>query len=568
MDNDITPKNNNPLNTTPPSSNSGVGPTNIPVSQPSAPQVSNPMAASQPPKKRGKKFLTVLLILVLLLGGAAAAWYFMNSNKSDTSTNSQTSELQEIEHLKVASVSGPASTFFPDEGLLGIQTILDHQVYEGLVGFDGPKIIPLIAESWTNPDETTWVFKIRSGVKFHTGKAVTAKEVKASLDNLKKYDYWSLFVSTIKSTEATGDLELTIKTKEPDALLLNRLVRAFISDLSAKDKAGNDGTGSYQLDTASKNDKNSSTLIAFDDYYGQRAKTRKVTYTIYKSDAEAIKAFKDGKADVVETLPYANVTSEMKEAGYSSTETEGQGVFGMYVNQLSGPNVSLLKKKDMRLAIAQMLDRQGLVDKVGNKNVVSTQVIPKSMPGYDASIEAPKLDLDAAKASLKKAGYNNEALEFVYIKEVQEDAPVIIAQLKKGGLNIKPVVYDADHVDEALTILQSGKFDLFLSAYLSDFGDARDILGGIMHSKESTYPTVNDATYDKILTDSDKEFDATKRIALLQEANNYISDNLSWFPLRNSVYASFHKPNLVLENDFNGNGSVGVYYRNVGTKAE
>lgn len=521
----------------------------------------------KPPKKKSSKMLLFIVLLLIAITGVAA-WWLSKDNKAAAPQQSKVKETLEIEHLKIGAVGGgPASVFFPDEGVLGVQSVLDAQVYEGLVGFNDKKVVPLLAESWTNPDQKTWVFKLRSGIKFHTGKPLTAKEVKASLDDLKKFDYWSLFVSTIESVEATGDLELTIKTTSPDSLLLNRLVRAYISDITVTDKPGANGTGSYKLDATATNDTKSTTLVAVDDYYGDRAKTRKLTYSIIESDAEAIKALKENKVDVVETLPYTDVSKELKDAGFTATDTETPGVFGLYMNQARSAT-SILKNKDLRLAIAQGLNRQELVDKIDSKNVPVTQVIPKSLPGYDSSISAPKFDEAVAKATLIKAGYKNEPLEFTYITELQDDAPILIAQLKSIGLNIKEKAFSADDIDKAVVEWRAGNFDLFAAAYSSDFGDSRDVLGGILHSTESAYSTLNDPAYDKLLADSDTEFDPIKRIVNLQLANKYIIDNLAWIPLRNSVYASFHKPNLDLKEDFSAGGSIGTYFRKVGTIAE
>src|SRR5688572_27885106 len=45
---------------------------------------------------------------------------------------------------------------------------LNH-IYEGLTRLDlSGNIEPALAESWENPDPLTWVFQLRTGVKFHS----------------------------------------------------------------------------------------------------------------------------------------------------------------------------------------------------------------------------------------------------------------------------------------------------------------------------------------------------------------------------------------------------------------
>lgn len=67
-----------------------------------------------------------------------------------------------------------------------VSQILDTQEingdqYDRLIGFDprkpGGELGPMLAESWTaTPDNTQFVFKIRRGVKFHSGNSLTAHD--------------------------------------------------------------------------------------------------------------------------------------------------------------------------------------------------------------------------------------------------------------------------------------------------------------------------------------------------------------------------------------------------------
>src|SRR5689334_15219188 len=62
-----------------------------------------------------------------------------------------------------------------------------RNVYEGLVTYD-PKTLqpmPSLAEKWDiSADGLTYTFHLRSGVKFHNGRVLTAKDVKYSLERL------------------------------------------------------------------------------------------------------------------------------------------------------------------------------------------------------------------------------------------------------------------------------------------------------------------------------------------------------------------------------------------------
>ncbi len=60
------------------------------------------------------------------------------------------------------------------------------EVFGGLVTINTDlKIVPDLAEKWTvSPDGKTYTFTLRSNVKFHNGKAVTANDFKWSLERI------------------------------------------------------------------------------------------------------------------------------------------------------------------------------------------------------------------------------------------------------------------------------------------------------------------------------------------------------------------------------------------------
>src|SRR5438105_6191654 len=61
---------------------------------------------------------------------------------------------------------------------------LRELVYDGLVYIKSDfSPAPMLAESWENPDEKTWIFHLRKGVKFHNGTELKADDVKFTFDS-------------------------------------------------------------------------------------------------------------------------------------------------------------------------------------------------------------------------------------------------------------------------------------------------------------------------------------------------------------------------------------------------
>src|SRR5262245_7254553 len=94
-------------------------------------------------------------------------------------------------------------------------------VIEPLVEWSWSKrqIVPILAESWSNPDNNTWVFKLKKGIKFHDGSEFTAADVVHSYTRIQK-DPDSKQASSIAHVnviEALDPYTVLLRTKSPDA---------------------------------------------------------------------------------------------------------------------------------------------------------------------------------------------------------------------------------------------------------------------------------------------------------------------------------------------------------------
>ena len=98
----------------------------------------------------------------------------------------------------------------------GIQVA--RAIYDTLTtpGGDG-KIHPFLAESVTGSNNNQlWTIKLRPGIKFHDGSALTAQVVKDNLDNYRQKNPLFIFVfPDVTAVTVTGPLTLTVTSKRP-----------------------------------------------------------------------------------------------------------------------------------------------------------------------------------------------------------------------------------------------------------------------------------------------------------------------------------------------------------------
>ncbi|MEM2294007.1 MAG: ABC transporter substrate-binding protein [Nitrososphaerota archaeon] len=122
--------------------------------------------------------LQIAIILVIIIAGASGG-YLIYQNIF------RRIEVKNPGIIVYARPGEPLSFDPAYETWYGVREIVQN-VYETLVFYDGTrtdKFVPLLAESWwVSDDGLTWVFKIRSGVKFHNGEILKPEDVEYSLE--------------------------------------------------------------------------------------------------------------------------------------------------------------------------------------------------------------------------------------------------------------------------------------------------------------------------------------------------------------------------------------------------
>src|SRR5215469_16805695 len=97
----------------------------------------------------------------------------------------------------------------------------------------GTKVVPDLAESWTiSPDGLTYTLRLRAGVRFHDGSAMTSRDVKASYDkivfppagviSMRKGGY-----QAIEAIEAPDPLTVRFQLKWPESSFLIKLASPY-----------------------------------------------------------------------------------------------------------------------------------------------------------------------------------------------------------------------------------------------------------------------------------------------------------------------------------------------------
>ncbi|MBN2874650.1 MAG: ABC transporter substrate-binding protein, partial [Spirochaetales bacterium] len=196
-------------------------------------------------------------------------------------------------------------------------------LYNRLVRLDDNfVVVPDLAESWELPDNVTYVFHLRKGVKFHNGREMTADDVKYSLERIldpKTASPGRSYISTITSIEVKDRYTVSIKLKEPLASLLDSLTSNNISIVAREVVEANGnlqkvtgGTGPFMLEEWIPD--NSMTLVRNPSYFEAGAPyLDKVIYRVIPEQASLLAGVKSGVLNMATISDGATIRQASKD---------------------------------------------------------------------------------------------------------------------------------------------------------------------------------------------------------------------------------------------------------------
>jgi len=290
-------------------------------------------------------------------------------------------------------------------------------MYETLTRYNPAthQVQPLLATSWSSSKNgLTWTFHLRQGVKFHTGRLMTAQAAKAALDRTIKLNGGAAYVwGAVKSIDATGPDTLVFHLRYPSPLDLEASAdySAYIYDTKAA--AGGSltkwfntphdaGTGPYTVQTWNKGQEFEVTQTQFPGYWGgwKGSHFTKVVYRVVSQDTTSVQLLRSGQVSFVEQMAPALWDSLRGAPGvHLVTAASWQNLLG----QLNAKALSL----PVRQAILYGINYDGIVAALKGAATLSSGLVPDGLFGHFASSSLPNYRYDPAKAAslLNGIGY-------------------------------------------------------------------------------------------------------------------------------------------------------------------
>jgi peptide/nickel transport system substrate-binding protein len=432
------------------------------------------------------------------------------------------------------------------------------QIFNSLVRTGrGGQPIPDLATSWNNPDENTWVFRMRRGVRWHDGndvftagqsREVTAEDVKWTYQRVMDPTTRSPFasaLSSIKEITVEGPYQLRITTKAPDPFLLDtiRLAGIAIVPKEAYDRPGAAGAGRAPVGSGPfrfvRFVPDDHLLVARNDAYWKRPYLDGVQFRIIPDSAAAIFSLEAGNIDLTLQTPpeeYPRLKQNARLVLYPSPLAFYRGL---------GFNVRRPPFDDVRVrrAIAAAIDVDAAVRNVfGEVAIRAYGQVPPTIVGHDPTLrDLWRFDQAAARRLLTEAGFapgsdgilQKDGQRFVVeIKTLNESGRVKVITI--AATNLRQVGIDARVVPQEtgtwIADLNRGNTGLFMDFAFSGATG----LFALFHSSNignSNTHFYSNPEVDKLLEEGSRTIDARRREPIWKRAQRMIMQDVIALPL-------------------------------------
>lgn len=448
-----------------------------------------------------------------------------------------------------------------------------RQCYEGLTDRDEEgKISAGLATSWDTPDQgLTWHFVLAKNVKFHSGKTLTAKDVKYTFERTlspKSKGDGATYLADITGAEAItkgkatelsgfeilGDNEFNIHFAKPNMLFPEAcsIECLYIVDRSVVNGKGNNwwekqsaGTGPFMLTKYAEDSK--LVMKAFSGYRKGKPSISGIEFDIVKSDNTLMEMYKNGDLDIIgaPTSKLKSIRSDSKLSAQLKECTSAD------INFL-GMNAKLYKPfadQRVREAIALVINRKDIAEKImGGTAKPLYGIIPVGFTGYNSETEKQSsYDAEKAKKLLQAAGYSSSnplpEVSLDYLGVDEDNATYIVNQLKNElGWTVKLENPDRSTL---LNGLFDKKYAFFIWGCTADFGDEYTIADNFATDAMRNFGNYSNKQYDALMEKASQTSDANARIKLYQQAEKIlVLQDFGYVPLYTDVNFLLIRPNV------------------------
>jgi oligopeptide transport system substrate-binding protein len=407
---------------------------------------------------------------------------------------------------------------------------------------------PELAETWDiSPDGTVYTFTLRKDLKFLSGKAITAQDVKDSWeraldpktnsttartylgDILGAKDKLDGKADDVKGIRVVDDLTLEVTLDGAKSYFLAKLTYPTAAVVNVDSLKGAysdwvfkaDASGPYKVREHQENQ-----VLIF-ERNPNAPNPPQIEYVVLMMDpgGSGLSLYQD---EIIDILPVGNADWKRVSDPSDALNKEFVSVTSMCtsmirLNSMAAPMDDPLVRKAFTLAFDQKTFLTQMTEDIDSPAV---GILPEGMPGFDPERQAFAYDPAGAKAALDESTYAGKLPKITiaaggYGDSERMDVNLLIDMWKKTlGVQVEVEYVDPENLTKAAF---ESKAQLILYGWCADYPDPENFLDILFHSKsEFNIGHTHSPEVDTLLEEARVEQDGAKRLDLYRQVETML----------------------------------------------
>ena len=407
-----------------------------------------------------------------------------------------------------------------------------------------------LVRAWTQPDETTYRFQLRPGVRFHDGRPLGAEDVRYTFQSVMDPALGSPLRGAyrmIDSIESPDPLSLLFRLREPFASFLVNLDLGILPRPAESGDEGDRtgalvGTGPFQL--VSSEPGSLIRLRANPDFAGGAPTLKEVRFKIVPDNTVRVLELRKGTIHLIQNDIEPEVLRTLEENPRFAVQKRLGTSYSYMGFNLEDP---ILRSVKVRRAIAHAIDRPAIIEHVlGGLAAPATGVLSSLNWAYEPEVTVYGYDPERARRLLDEAGFPDpdgegprRRFELVY-KTSQNDlrrriGEAIQSQLAAVGIDVR---IRSHEWGTFFSDIQKGNFQMYTLTWVGITDP--DILYYLFHSDSMPPNGANRGRYvrpevDRLLTEARRTSDREVRKEIYGRVQRILADDVPYVSLWNTV---------------------------------
>ncbi len=420
------------------------------------------------------------------------------------------------------------------------------------------EVVPDLAEKWTvSNDGRIYTFSLRRGAKFHDGRAITASDVKFSIERAADPRLASPVALTYlgdiqgfaarmsgQAAEVSGikvrdDITIDITLDEPRVYFPAKLTYP-VSYVVDKQNVGSrpdwwlkpNGSGPFSVAGFAPGERLS--LVRHDAYVGVKPSLVGVEYLA----VPPVEAYERDVIDiaVVDLADIDRVTDKSDPLNRELRVRTDLDIQYVAMNVTAKP----FDDPKVRQAFNHALDRDRIATVTLKRTVIKADgILPPAMPGKSDRVRGLDFDVSRARQLVSESSYrdarNFPEISLTVMGTRTAPAPevnAIIATYRQSlGVDVRVRQLDRDAF-MAATQRDRDRPQMFMTGWIADYADPQNFLDILFHSRSrENMSRYANPDIDRDLEKARAERDPAVRTKLYQDIEARILQDAPWVPL-------------------------------------